>query len=268
MLAIAALAIRPPDAAAAADRYGGVWHPGKGTGAFVPISAGMAWPDVLTYKVSWGNAYSFRISDIEVVSKGCPSEREDRFATQWEEGTWSDKLYVVSSLVDVQNALANECRRGYRLKDFEIWDSDCDEPVKYILLFRQDGKPCRYTPLLNSDAWNKFGGLVGTYGGFGYTLVDFEMTPGPTFNDPTITGVWYYGPSTQKFDVLTREKFEGEMAAQEGLMTLMDMESFRRTEGGTGMPTGNATWPASGRPSPTRMPMTTRWARSTPSSRT
>jgi CubicO group peptidase (beta-lactamase class C family) len=235
LLAVAVFAARPSDAFAAADRYGGVWHEGKGTGAFVPISAGMTWTDVLNYRMTWGNLYSYRISDIEVVPKGCPSDRRDLFATQWEEGKWHDKLYVVSSLAEFQSAVASECRRGYRLKDFELWDSKCDEPVKYILLFRQDGKPCQYTPLINSDAWTKFGGLVSTYGGFGYTLVDFEMTPGPTLNDPNVMGVWYYGPSTQKFEVQTREQFEADMKAQEGLTTLMDMESFRRIEGGIGV---------------------------------
>jgi CubicO group peptidase (beta-lactamase class C family) len=231
LLAIAVLVIGPPEAMAAADRYGGVWHPGKGTGAFVPIAAGMAWADVLNYKQSWGKANSFRITDIEVVPKGCPSDRSDLFATQWEKGSWNDKLYVVHSMAEVQNALANECRRGYRLVDFEIWESDCDEPVKYILLFRQDGKPCQYTPLINSAPYDEFGGYVTTYSGYGYTLVDFEVSPGSQQN-PTITGVWYYGSSVQEFKIVYRETFDAEMAAHEGSMTLMDMESYRRAEAG------------------------------------
>ena len=230
LLAVGVLTVRPPDVASGADRYGGIWHPGKGTGLFVPLSAGMTWGDVLSYRQSWGAANSFRITDIEVVPKGCPSDRRDLFATQWEEGTWADKLYVVSSISAVQNALSNECRLGYRLKDFEIWDSDCSEPVKYILLFRQDGKPCSKTPILASQASSKFGGLVSNYVSLGYTLADFEIVPGAS-NDPTILGAWYPGPSTQKFEVLDREAFEAEMTAQEGHMTLMHMESFRRQVG-------------------------------------
>ncbi len=92
LAALALVVSSPTDAAAEADRYGGVWHPGKATGAFVPIHARMTWSDVLNYRDLWGNQNSFRITDIEVVPQGCPSDEEDLFATQWEVGKWNDSV--------------------------------------------------------------------------------------------------------------------------------------------------------------------------------
>ena len=230
VVAAAFLFVRPPGAEAAADRYGGVWHAGKGTGAFVPTAAGMTWKDVLDYKQSWGDANSFRITDIEVVPRGCPSDERDLFATQWEEGAWKDKLYVVSSTSAVQSAMANECRYGYRLVDFEIWEPACEEPTSYILLFRGGGKPCR-AGLVDSAPAHGFSSLVDAHAASGLTLVDFEVVPDPQLT-PTVLGVFYPGSAQQKFSVGARHVFEAEMSAQEGSMTLVDMESYRKLESG------------------------------------
>ena len=223
---------------AAADRYGGVWHPGKGTGAFVPIATGMKLEHVMAYRESWGEDSSLRLTDIEVVAKGCPADTTDVFATKWETGEWNDKIEIYSSIGELESAARNECENGYELVDFEIWRTHCEGDL-FIGLFRETEK-CTAEPeiIIDGTSIETFAGLLTQRKQEGYRLVDFELDiPLSTINPPVdVVGVWYPGTSQQEFYDLNRPDFEAEMLAREGTMTLVDMESYRAMEFLTDIP--------------------------------
>lgn len=210
-------------AQAGVDRYGGVWNEGVATGPFVPLAAGMSFNKLQTYMSSWEQ---YRITDLEVVTLGCPSAEVDLFASQWEEGSWKDVLEVYNSQTEFDNGLNARCAEGFKLIDFEIWSSVCRETGdRFIALYTdQEGCEPEPPPSIHTAVPDSFSFVVDLQNEAGMGLVDFESVGSPF---PTaILGVFYAGNAAQTFGIYERPSFEQEMRDADGERKLVDMESY------------------------------------------
>ena len=209
----------------ASDRYGGVWHEGVATGAFVPLEAGMTFAALQQYRTYWDD---LRITDFEIQEQGCPAEEIDLTASQWEEGTFYDELLVYESLEAFESGLAVKCDEGMVLHDFERWNPECERGAneQYIALFREGECDVEFLPYVElSDVWD-FGNVVPDANESGYEAVDFEVGD----DGEEVMAVFYGGGAPQYFETLDRPDFESVMIDNEGQYRLEDMESFRSEE--------------------------------------
>jgi len=210
----------------ASDRYGGVWHEGVATGAFVPLEAGMTFSAMQKYRTSYWD--DLRITDFEIHEQGCPAEEVDLTASQWEEGTFYDELIVYGSLPAFETGLIAKCEEGMVLHDFERWNPQCEREgnEQYVALFREGDCNLELTPYVElSDVW-EFGNLVPGINESGYEVVDFEIGD----DNDEVMAVLYGGGNAQYFETLDRPDFESEMIDNEGQYRLEDMEGFRNEE--------------------------------------
>lgn len=211
--------------AQASDRYGGVWHEGVATGAFVPLEAGMTFAALQQYRTYWDD---LRITDFEIQEQGCPAEEVDLTASQWEEGTFYDELLVYGSQQAFENGLAAKCEQGMVLHDFERWNPGCERGAQeqYIALFREGDCDMELPPYVEiSDVW-ELNNVVVDANDNGYEAVDFELGQDPQ----EVMAVFYGGGNYQYFETLDRPDFESVMIDNEGQYRLEDMESFRTEE--------------------------------------
>ncbi len=229
------MAISTP-AAAAADRYGGVWHEGTATGAFVPLHANFSFAALEQYRKSWSE---MRITDFEIVEQGCPAEEADLTVSQWENGEFEDDLVVYPDLTAFEQGLEQMCDAGFVLHDFEQWTSWCEEPdglTGYAALFREGECNTEMLPhVVIDDVW-AFESLVPGWNEQGFSMVDFEVVDLPVGQPPKwepereIIGVFYGDPKAQLFRVSERPDFEASMRDFDGALVLDDHESFRYEE--------------------------------------
>ncbi len=227
LCSLAALAVLGTTSVAkASPRYGGVWHEGTATGAFVPLEAGFSFIALQQYRTYWD---TLRITDFEIHPTDCPADELDLTASQWEEGSWRDELLVYSSMSAFETGLEQMCDEGMVLHDFELWDSECEEQVQYIALFREGDCDPEFAPVIKlSDVWD-FGTMVADANDAGYEAVDFEIVE-PESSEPPLLAVFYGGERLQTFATLDRPDFESTMLDNEGTHVLQDMESYRAEE--------------------------------------
>lgn len=211
-------------AQAGTDRYGGVWNEGEASGPFVPLETGMSFNDVQSYMSSWEE---FRITDLELVVRGCPAEEKDLFASQWEKGDWKDVLDVYGSLSEFSSQLSARCSEGFKLVDFEVWRSVCRESGERYLALYSDAEGCdnELDPAIHSSSTAEFADIVDGQNEAGYELVDFETVEAQ--NPSSMLGVFYPGNAQQQFGIYDRPSFEAEMLDGDGERQLIDMESYR-----------------------------------------
>ena len=222
ILSLALLAMAST-AQAGVDRYGGVWHEGVANGLFVPLTTGMTYNGLQSYRSSWED---YRLIDFELVALGCPAESTDLFASKWEEGNWKDILEFYYDLSDFENTVVDLCEEGFKLIDFEVWDTACsEEPVRYVALYSdKDGCDPEPSPAIHSSLPYDFESVVQAENGAGYEAVDFETDN--SLNPGSILGVFYAGTTPQTFGIFDRPDFEQEMQIAEGDRLLDDMESY------------------------------------------
>ncbi len=220
----AVTATAPATARAGADRYGGIWNEGQATGPFVPAKAGMTLSALQSYMASWTQ---FRVTDIEIVPQGCPAEETDLVASQWEQASWNDRLEVYGSFHAFQIDVADQCDEGFKLIDFEIWDSACARTdTRYVALYTDaEGCTSKPAPVVVTETPSDMSRQVGMQHATGRMLVDFEASE--PLNPGAIVGVFYAGSVKQRFGIYDRPAFEAEMLAADGIRTLDDMESYR-----------------------------------------
>ena len=210
-LAALALSAGLSSDAHASDRYGGVWHEGVATGAFVPLEAGMTFAALQQYRTYWDD---LRITDFEIQEQGCPAEEVDLTASQWEEGTFYDELLVYGSLQAFENGLAAKCDEGMVLHDFERWNPECERAgnERYVALFREGDCNVEFVPYVEfSDVW-EFNNVVMDANESGYEAVDFELGQDPY----EVMAVFYGGGNAQYFETFDRPDFESVMIDNEG----------------------------------------------------
>jgi len=226
------MAIATP-ADAASDRYGGVWHEGPASGVFVPLAANFSVAALQQYRSSWAE---MRVTDFEIVEKGCPAEEADLTVSKWEDGEFEDELLIYSDLTDFEQGLEQMCEDGFVLHDFEQWTSWCEEPdglTGYVALYRRADCNTEMMPQVVIDDLWAFESVVPTWNEQGYSVVDFEVVDRPVNQYPQweperdVIGVFYGAPKSQLFRVSDRPDFEAAMIDFDGSMVLQDHESFR-----------------------------------------